>query len=362
METHLNHKVIKPQPQGKEYKMETVNETVVNTGNLENVENAVVETESNNTADTTGEKVQEKPKVKVTGIPETNEGKIALFKEIVGEIPKGMEIIMHGGKPQIYGKINGRPVTKSLDSIIREYSLSEAAEEKLQQAKIEEKRVKEQSRVIQEAFSRIMENPEYYIDVLRNAGVPDEKIYEMSYKQLERALEESNTPQEVKDARKIKNENEYIKKQIAEREEREKVEKERQEKVVEYQKTVQELSKALEDNKIFDKDIPENLRLQYAYNALHWLKVAEDQGIKDFTPDKAVKRAVRDLESWGKTYYGSLSDDILVKMLPDKVAKVYAKSLEKATVTPTVNSLINRDKVETEVRPKGTINEFFNKI
>jgi len=299
---------------------------------------------------------------KVEGATLVDEQKIALFKEVVGEIPKGFEIVMHNGKPHIVGRIDGKPVAKTLDSVIRDMSMYDAGEAKLNAGKDYEKKAKEAFGSAQSLVKTLIEDPDQFWEVLQASGMPEEKIAEIAAKRLEKAIKDAETPKEVRELEQTRRELEALKKQNQEREEKENKEKLSKEVEAQYKTQQTEVFKALQENKVFDESVPENIKAQLAYSAVYWLKNAEDQGIKDFTADKAVKKAMKDLEGWGKSYYSALSDEMLVKMLPEKVAKVYAQTI-KRSAPPTANSLngIGEGQGKTE-KKKMSINEAFSKI
>lgn len=299
---------------------------------------------------------------KVEGATLADEQKIAYFKEIAGEIPKGFEIVMHQGKPHLVGRVDGRPIVKTLDSLIRDFSMTEAAESKLTSAKDYEKKAKEAFGSAQSLVKTLIDDPDQFWEVLQASGMPEEKIAEIAARRLERAIKDAETPKEVKELEQTRRELEALKKEKLEREERENKEKLNKEVEAQYKTQQAEVFKALELNKVLDENVPENIKAQLAYSAVYWLKNAEDQGIKDFTADKAVKKAMKDLDGWGKNYYNSLSDEMLIKMLPEKVAKVYAASI-KRTVPPTANSLNGVGEGQgSREKKRMSINEAFSKI
>jgi hypothetical protein len=298
-----------------------------------------------------------------------DQAKIKTFIEMAGGIPKGTEIIMHNGKPHLYGKVNGKEVVKSLEDIIRDFSMTTGAEEKLAKVKEQEKRVTEQERINQGIVKALVDNPKHFWDVLRHAGYDDDKIAEIAAARLQEAIQDAETPKEVRELKKAQQKTEELEEKVR-RYEEEKQKIVQQQKVEEQYNAIKgDVYKALEDNKVFEESVPENVRTNVTYAALHWLQVAEHQGIKDFTPDKAVKKAVKDLEGWGKSYFNSLSDDMLIRSLPPKVAEIYAKAIKKpygATDTPTANSLKAKEqpkyKTAKQAPKKKSLNDFFDKL
>lgn len=329
------------------------NETVVppqeNTG-AESVEQEVIQENQKENTDATGD-----------------EAKIKQVVEFLGGIPKGMEFVMHKGKPHLHGKVEGRPFLKSIDDIIRDFSMSEAAEEKLSKAKSQEKALAEQQAQTQTLIKNLLTNPEMYFNLLRQNGYNDKDINDFLAYQLEKAIKDAETPREIREARTWQQKAEELQRKLQEKEELENQNKFKAEGEKKFGELRGELYEALEKNGVFNEKTSEEFKQQVAYTALYWMDLAEQQGIKDFTAEKAVKRVMKSSQDAAMSIWENLPDHLILKMTPDNVIKAIERALKGGLkVTPTSNSLT----AEAGSRPNGSgkkpkekmsINDYFSK-
>lgn len=295
--------------------------------------------------------------------------KIAFMRESLGDLPKGTEIKIINGRPVVVGKANGKEFVKNFDQLVRDYQFTEAADQKFNAGKEYEKKAKEQAEFNQSLVKQLIENPQYYYTVLKQAGYSDNDINEVAAKQLEQAIQEAETPQEIRDLRKFQKENEDLKKRLEEIENKEKASIEAKKLEEHYNTKKTELFKALEDNGLFDKDVPEEVRYNFAKVALYWMKQAEDQGIEGYTAQKAVAKVAKDMAASNKYFMSRLKPEERINHLPEDMAKIFAASLPKTkAVTPTANSLgqmkqEGKPVVQKEPQKKArSLNDYFNKL
>jgi len=299
----------------------------------------------------------------------TDDDKVSFMRESLGELPKGTEIKIVNGKPVVVGKANGKEFVKNFDHLVRDYQFTEAADQNFAKSKEAAKQAAEQAQFNQELFTQLMENPKNYFKALKQYGYNESQINDIAAQQLEEAIQEAETPQEIRDLRKAQRENEEMKKRLEEIDNKEKTAIESKKIEENYAMKKTELFSALETAGLFDKDVSEEVRFNFAKVALYWMKQAEDQGIEGYTAEKAVNKAMKDMQMSNKYFLGKLKPEQRTSLLPDDMAKIYASSLPKTSpVTPTGNSLgqikqQGKPVVQQEKTKKPlSLNDYFNKL
>lgn len=299
----------------------------------------------------------------------SDQDKIAFMRESLGDLPKGTEIKIMNGKPVVVGKANGKEFVKNFDQLVRDYQFTEAANDNFERAKQAAKQAEEQKAFSQQLVNHLINNPQYYFHMLKEAGYRDHEINELAAKQLQQAIEEAETPEEVKQLKKFQKENEDLKKRLEEIEAEKRANVERAQLEQHYEAKKTELYKAMEEVGLFDKDVTEDVRYNFAKVALYWMKQAEDQNIEGFTAQKAVQKAIRDMQQSNKFFFSKLKPEERIKHLPEDMARVLAGSMpNKTQVIPTANNLAQMKQAQrpkglaTEQPVKKSLNDYFNNL
>ena len=112
------------------------------------------------------------------------------------------------------------------------------------------------------------------------------------------------------------------------------------------EKTDKEIIDALVSNG-FTKGVNRQIASQVMDSALHRMQLAIQNGIEDYSADRAVKDVINDSKSLIEIIFGAYDDSQIVKLLPDKVLDAVIKNYKaKQAGTPTANSLMPKEKVD----------------
>lgn len=336
-------------------KLETLNTEIeeVNKETTETPEEATKENEE--TTDTEN----------IEGANEEDQEQINNFVTMVGGLPEGAQVSMVDGKPTLNMKINGVPTTRTIEDIVRNWSMSEAADQKLEGVKNKEKELKSIEDRTRAFLDELISDPAKYYQYRRMAGIPDSADHEYAAKLLEDQLRMSEMTDEEKELEQLRKEKADWAVKQKEEEDRKKQEADRAEIVKLQEQYSGEVVQALRANG-FTNAGDEDTKLDIMQNALYYMMVAKNNKV-EFTPDQAVKKAVNDLKGYMITMLGKMPDDLIRKTVPKNVIKALragSSSTAGLESTPTSNSL----KPATEAVPKKkkgksqSLDEYFRNI
>jgi len=285
------------------------------------------------------------------------------------KLPKGVSYLLtDSGDLNFIVPISGKKYRFTPSEIMSGFNLNQAGTQKLNEGK---KIISE----FQEYLGQIKQNPSEFWNLAKKLG---HDPHELAQQLLQEKLEELETPEEIRELKKLQKENEQFKKQEEERQRM----AEQQKFQAEHQRYVNEAAKR------FDKEIPEAMikhgfkssdpktKSEIMTAAIGKMMLARQNG-HDLNADDAVHLAKQDWQRFVLGVFDDLNDQQIVDMVPERIVKAIRKAdlarLDQG-VPPTSNSMEYGQPLDLSQhedpdhqsrksgRKKQSINEFFENL